>query len=144
MDQSSLLLTAKKLIIKHEDLKNHLYKDSLGFWTIAVGYNIQVRGLPTDICMELLDRVVVEENLNDLNQCLWFKTLNEPRAVAIIDLCYNVGFKNLLEFHDMIEAIKEKNYNKAADAMLNSKWAHQVKSRAFEDAEIMRTGMLKD
>lgn len=142
MDQSSLLLAAKKLIIKHEDLKTHLYKDSLGFLTIAVGYNIQVRGLPTDICMELFDRVVVQENLHDLNQCLWFQTLSEARAAVIVDMTYNIGFKKLLEFHEMIQAIKDKDYDKAADAMLSSLWASQVKGRAIEDAEIMRSGVM--
>jgi len=40
----------------------------------------------------------------------------------------------------MLAAIKEGNFDSAADSMLNSLWAKQTKGRAVELAKIMREG----
>jgi len=44
----------------------------------------------------------------------------------------------LLSFRKMLDALKGKNYKKAAFEMLNSKWATQVNSRAQELAYMMQ------
>ena len=42
----------------------------------------------------------------------------------------------------MWSAIHRKDYDRAADEMLDSRWAKQVKSRATRLSDIMRTGEL--
>ena len=42
----------------------------------------------------------------------------------------------------MWAAIHRRDYNAAADEMLDSKWAEQVKGRATRLSNIMRTGEL--
>ena len=47
-------------------------------------------------------------------------------------------------FKNMWSAIHRKDYERAADEMLDSRWAEQVKGRATRLSDIMRTGELND
>jgi lysozyme len=46
----------------------------------------------------------------------------------------------LRKFVNALEAMKQRNYNKAATEFLNSKWANQVGERSREVAQMIRTG----
>ena len=55
-------------------------------------------------------------------------------------MCFNLGETKLLKFEKMIKALNAKDYNRAANEMLSSKWSKQVPLRAERLAEIMREG----
>ena len=71
----------------------------------------------------------------------WWRHQSEVRKVVLVDMCYNLGINRFLGFKKMLAAVKEGNYDTAADEMLNSKWATQVKGRAVELAQLMREGV---
>lgn len=134
-------LKARQLLIDHEGWKKFLYQDSVGKWTIGVGYNIQDRGLPDNFINLMLNNDI-EFFYNELyNRYFWFKELNEARQLALVDMAF-MGLKRFAEFARMISALRLHNYDIAADEMLNSKWAKQVGQRAYDLAKIMRTGEL--
>ena len=56
-------------------------------------------------------------------------------------MMFNLGPTRLSGFHDLLRAIRDKDYTAAKEAMLDSKWAMQVKGRAVRLATIMETGV---
>lgn len=140
-DETALLLAAKKLITKHEGLKTHLYKDSLGNFTIGIGYDIQSRGLPLPVINQLCEEDI-HYHYSALSKYLWFQLLNDARKIVILDLAYNLGQVGLMKLESLIIELQKKNYSEAAKVMLQFEWAKQVGQRAIEDAKIMETGEL--
>jgi len=55
-------------------------------------------------------------------------------------MCFNMGITKLLGFKNTLRMMKAGDYDGAADGMLQSLWAKQVKGRADELAEQMRHG----
>jgi lysozyme len=57
-------------------------------------------------------------------------------------MAFNLGLDRLLQFHDTLAAVREGQYDHAAQHMLGSLWAHQVGARADRLAYLMRKGEL--
>lgn len=53
-------------------------------------------------------------------------------------MAFNLGRNRLSKFKNMISAVNEGNYAKAADEMIDSRWYKQVGVRSKELVEIMR------
>ena len=70
----------------------------------------------------------------------WFDDLDNVRKDAMIDLSFNLGQTSLRKFENALEAMRFKDYKKAADEFMDSKWSQQVGSRAVEIANMLRTG----
>jgi len=130
----------QKLLIKHEGFRQFPYVCTAGRLTIGIGRNIQDRGLSLDEAMYLLN--------NDIKQCEQeltqylpeYANLCEMRKIVLIDMCFNLGISGLMQFRDMIAAIRVADYETAAKAMRDSKWAEQVGNRAHELAYLMEKG----
>lgn len=86
----------------------------------------------------------VERSLN--KSCPAFNLLKERmdqvRCLVLINMAFNMGSTGLLKFKNMLAAIETCNYPLAASEMSNSLWAKQVKGRAVELAEQMRSGVM--
>jgi lysozyme len=67
--------------------------------------------------------------------------MSDPRRLVLVDMVFNMGIKKVREFRLMLAAIEAGDYDGAANQMLNSDWARQVKGRAIQLARIMRTGV---
>ena len=67
-------------------------------------------------------------------------SLDGFRIDVLVDMGYQLGFNGLIKFKDMWSAIKDMNYDKAADAMLDSKWHIQTPVRCELLAKRMRFG----
>ena len=128
-----------ELIKKHEGLRLKPYHCSAGKLTIGYGRNIEDNGITQNEAEMLLN--------NDIQNCyaecikfpFWNK-LNEARQAVLIDMCFNIGISRLKGFKKMLAALELGAYYRAAEEMLDSNWARQVKSRATELAEIMEKG----
>ena len=129
----------KKSLTLHEGRVNFPYTDTVGKLTIGIGYNLSDRGLDD----EWIDNQFLKDInyfYSELKKFPWFEQLNTDRQIILIDMCF-MGLKNFLKFGKMIEALEKKDYNKAANEMLNSRWAQQVKGRAINLANAMRIGV---
>jgi len=51
-----------------------------------------------------------------------------------------MGCGGVSGFREMIKALKKKDYEKAADEMLDSQWARNHKARSGRLAKMMRDG----
>ena len=130
----------KSLLLKHESYQQFPYADTNGFLTIGVGRNLQARGVSQPEALYMLDEDIKYFSTKLSSSLKFFNELNEDRQIALIDMCFNLGLQGFLNFKQMILALEACDYERAADEMKNSRWAEQVKDRAFELAEIIRTG----
>jgi lysozyme len=135
-------------LILHEGVRLTPYVDTLGNWTIGVGYNITARGYdalekaagrkiaPRDGMTEKV-RITREEAIAVLRADIArlvqvvpiyfpeFNNLNEVRQRVVLDLAFNMGLK-ALGFKNCIAAVKARDWSKATRELYKSRWAYQV------------------
>jgi lysozyme len=149
----------RKQIIRHEGLRNKVYKDSEGIPTIGVGFNltrpdarakIQGLGLNYDKVLagqqELSETQALKLLEGDIDGAVAdcravfpnFTQLSDVRQRALVDMMFNLGKTRLLKFEKMIAAVKAEQFAKAADEMKGSQWYAQVKTRGKELESMMR------
>jgi len=133
-------LKLKQLLVNHENYKQFPYVDVTGHLTIGVGRNLSDRGISTTEAFYLLDDDIIyfSGKLSHFLSC--YTKLDENRQIALIDMAFNLGVQGFLNFKEMISALEAGDYHRAADEMLDSKWAQQVGERATTLANIIRTG----
>lgn len=124
----------------HEGVKNLVYKDHLGIETIGVGRNLRERGLSDEEVDYLLqnDIKIVEDELD--KTLPWWRDMSEVRQRALADLVFNMGMPRLHGFVKTLDALQRRDYQTAAEELLDSKYARQVGARAVRVAEMIRTG----
>ena len=157
----------KDQLILHEGLKLRTYRCPAGYWTIGVGRNLETKSLSRGEqqyilgCDELTPQQVInilrrrgitkEEALvllahdiqdceQDLRQFEWFDRLDPVRRKVVLDMLFNLGAAGFRKFRKMIAALERGDYDTAAAEMVDSKWYHQVGTRARRLVEMMRTG----
>ena len=131
----------RALLQKHEGLRTKPYTDTMGNLTIGVGRNLTGKGLSEDECYVLLDNDINEVFQELIVKIPGFSAIDQPRQHAIMDMAFNLGVEGLMRFQKMLEAVEHRDWDTAAEEMLNSKWAGQVKGRATELATMIRTGV---
>lgn len=126
-----------------EDIRRFPYVDSLGVLSIGCGRNLRDKGISVEEALYLLDNDIMDAEKQLWHYCAdWYTGLDDIRKSVVIDMALNEGIGHLLEFKNMINYIKIKNYVGAAHEMISSEWAKQVKGRASKLALIMETGSL--
>jgi lysozyme len=125
---------------KHEGFRSKPYYCTAGKLTIGYGRNLDDVGITKDEAEELLLNDV-REAANDLIRNYPFTdNLDTVRFECLVNMCFNLGISRLSQFKKMWAAIEEKNFRKASEEMLDSKWAKQVGDRAHELSYQMLTG----
>ena len=127
------------LLERHEGRRKFPYTDTVGKCTIGVGRNLTEVGVSDAMIDGMLDEDIDRTAAALERQFAWFATLDPVRQRALVDMGF-MGPAKLLEFRQLIAAFARKDYDAAAAAMLDSLWARQVKGRAVELAEMVRTG----
>ncbi len=128
-------------IKRHEGLRLKPYNCPAGHLTIGYGHNLE-EGISERIAEELL-REDIDKAYKDYRLFIPDNVqtkLNKRREEVIVEMIFNMGINKVLGFRKMLKAIEEKDFNRAAVEMLDSRWARQVGKRAIELAEIMREG----
>jgi lysozyme len=127
---------------KHEGVSRWAYEDHLGYITVGVG-----RCLDPEIGLGLSDKEIDYLLQNDIERCYkeleclsWFPDLDPIRQEALVNMVFNLGLTRFLQFKKTLAYLAEGRYPEAADEMLDSKWARQVKNRAIELSEMIRIG----
>lgn len=127
---------------RQEGLSLTVYQDTLGNWTVGYGHTPAFQGqtITQAEADTLLLRDLNEAQTSLLTSLPWCFSLSVPRYCVLWNMTFNMGIGHLLEFRLMLAAVRNGNYEEAAKQMLNSLWAQQVKGRAVELAEQMKTG----
>ncbi len=132
----------RALLKHHEGFSPTAYQDTVGKTTVGYGRNIMDNGLSASECLLLLDDDIVFHYQQLSNLLHNWDELNEARQTALISMSYNLGFIGFKKFENMIHFLNEKDFEMAATAMLESKWAEQVGKRAMDLARIIESGEL--
>ena len=142
-------------LVLHEGLRLMPYKDSKGLLTIGIGRCIATNPFSSEELKVIGDwKRGITRNAayflcrNDIARCEkecnksipFFKDLDNERQYALIDMCFNLGISRLLRFKNMLSALNQCLYNKAARECLESKYAKDVGKRAERIANTIRTG----
>lgn len=127
-------------LAEDEGCKFEIYLDHLGLPTCGIGHLIREQdeeyGQPvgTPVSEERvrrlfnLDIIVTLEDCNRLFPD--FAELPEEAQLIIANMCFNLGFPRLYKFKRFIEAINVRDWQAAADEMVDSRWHDQVPNRA--------------
>lgn len=138
-------------IIKLEEgLRLKPYYCSEGYPTIGYGQKIGNVGdpLPNVTTTEkealqfLRDRVEGIYNQLSAYKPRAFLGCNDQQRAILISMAYQLGITGLLKFNKMWLALENKDYQKAAIEMLDSKWAKQTPNRAKRHFKTMLDGQL--
>lgn len=123
----------------HEGFSPSAYQDSVGVWTIGYGTNLEKLVIDEKIAREWMVRELRRLAALLSGHSYWAE-LSQTRKEVLIEMAYNLGLAGLAKFERMRAALLVKDYDKAADEMLASKWAHQVGVRAIRLSRLMREG----
>lgn len=127
------------LIKKHEGLSLKPYHCTAEKLSIGYGRNLDDNGITKEEAEILLCHDILNcENELDLNLNDW-RNLSEPRKSVLVNMVFNLGYPRFSKFKKMLQAIEDKDFDRAAAEMLDSRWARQVGNRAIELSEIMKT-----
>lgn len=124
---------------RHEGLRLKPYRDTVGVLTIGYGRNLDANGITPEEAERMLDRDLTVA-YHAVSAWEWFPQLSPARQMVLTEMAFNLGARRLMGFGRMLAACREGRYTEAADHMLASKWAEQVKGRARTLAEAMRRG----
>ena len=111
-------------------------------WTVGFGFT---HGVTPDSRMNRttaerkLEQEILEVDTALSNTLAWYKDASFVTKTILINMTFNMGLKKLLKFVNTLKFISQKNYEQAARNMTLSLWYSQVKGRAKELVERMRT-----
>lgn len=139
-------------LVLHEGLRLKPYKDTEGYWTVGVGYNLSARGV-TDLekacgrefpiagvtvddpfvgvkltkaeAMKVLRADILRFERAVRVHFPEYDTLSEVRQRVVLDMAFNLGFR-ALGFKNTIAHIRLAQWSRAGMHLYRSKWAHQV------------------
>jgi len=141
MNESDRLRLRGRTKVK-EAFRSSVYPDSLGYWTIGYGTLVDERkggGLTKAEAEYLLaNRLRLAEQ--DCESLPAYLDLSPPRQAVLIEMRFILGASGIREFKRMFAALVKQDYEHAASEILNSRMATQIKGRAVEMFEQMKTG----
>ena len=136
MDRTALM----KELIMDEGYKYEIYLDHLGYPTLGVGHLITQKDeeYGQEVGTVVHDERIKECLQNDIDivckeldeKMSWWRGLNDNRRRVMANMCFNLGYPRLSGFKNFLSAMKDENWEKAAEEMMDSKWATQVGDRA--------------
>lgn len=132
--------TLKAELKRDEGCRLMPYRDTVGKLTVGVGRNLDDVGISeSEADFMLMSDVGRAEGGLD-SKIPWWRTLDETRQRVLLNMAFNMGIDGLLGFKNTLAAVKAGEWSKAADGMLDSKWAAQVGQRAVRLAKLMKEG----
>jgi len=139
----------RKELAEDEGCKYEIYLDHLGLPTFGIGHliteNDPEHGKPVGTVVEQ-ERVQAAFDLDiavTVNDChrLYkdFDDLPEEAQRVIANMMFNLGYPRLSKFVGMKAGVDARDWNEAADQMVDSKWYTQVPNRARRLVARMRS-----
>ena len=132
-----------------EGIKYEIYHDHLGYPTFGVGHLVREsdpeHGMPVGTP---IDEARVAESFEQdvetvLEDCCRlysdFDELPEEVQRIVANMMFNLGYPRLSAFRGMKAGVDARDWDKAADEMVDSRWYNQVTNRAERLVNRMRS-----
>lgn len=134
-------------IAKNEGLSLKAYKDSLAFWTIGYGHLLPDQekdwsdySITNAQALAWLAEDIQKAYVQATETPEW-QWLDTPGRQGVwIEMIFNLGWDKLKKFTLTRTSIRNQRWDLAAQRMLASLWAKEVKGRAITLAKIMEAG----
>ncbi|QDP50984.1 MAG: putative endolysin [Prokaryotic dsDNA virus sp.] len=131
-----------------EGCKLEIYLDHLGLPTFGIGHLVREddpehgQAVGTPVSDERVRQVFALDIASTLDECqvLYpdFNDLPEECQLIIANMMFNMGRPRLSKFKGMKAGVDSKDWNRAADEMVDSRWHDQVPNRAKRLVKRMR------
>jgi len=143
--------TLRAILARQEGRRLDVYRDSEGFWSVAIGHLVstdksltagQARALcgaplSDDECDRLLDSDI-EDKVRQLTAAFgWFGGLPEWPRRGLIDMAFQLGVAGVRGFPKMLLALKSGDYAAARAHALDSDWHKQTPARCEETCTML-------
>jgi lysozyme len=132
-----------------EGVKYEIYKDHLGYPTFGIGHLITEddpeHGEPdgTEISEDRVNEVFESDVAKFVSEAkILFSDLDELPDVAqqvIVNMAFNMGRPRLSKFKNFIAGVNDRDWVRAAEEMMDSRWADQVGDRAIRLRNLILT-----
>ena len=124
-----------------EGVKYEIYKDHLGYPTFGIGHliteNDPEHGKPdgTEISEDRVNEIFETDVAKFVSEAkILFQDLDDLPDVAqqvIVNMAFNMGRPRLSKFKNFIAGVYDRDWTRAAEEMMDSRWATQVGDRAI-------------
>ena len=132
-----------------EGVKYEIYLDHLGYPTFGIGHLVRSTDpesgceVGTSVTEHRVNEAFDEDIKTVLEDCerlypFSFFDLPEEVQLIIANMMFNMGYSRLSKFVSMHRAVEAKDWNTAADEMVDRRWYRQVTNRAKRLVERMR------
>ena len=121
-------------IKQEEGFKGIVYKCTEGFDTIGYGTRLPLSEKEAEMILEYRLNILK----GSLSSSLYMLDIDKKAWDILYNMVYQMGVKGVLNFKNMIKALEAKDYKKAGDEMLDSKWAKQTPARANRLSKAMK------
>ena len=132
-----------------EGVKYEIYLDHLGYPTFGIGHLVRSTDpesgceVGTSVTEHRVNEAFDEDIKTVLEDCerlypFSFFDLPEEVQLIIANMMFNMGYSRLSKFVGMHQAVEAKDWNTAADEMVDSRWYRQVPNRAKRLVERMK------
>jgi len=127
-------------LVRDEGLKNEVYLDHLGYPTFGIGHLITDTdpecgaSVGTEVDSYRVKEAFKTDIESVLSDCerlyVQFEHLPEEVQLIIANMMFNMGYTRLSKFNGMKRGVDARDWEAAADEMVDSKWYRQVSRRA--------------
>lgn len=131
-----------------EGIKYEIYLDHLGLPTFGIGHLVRDEDpeygedVGTSVSEDRVASAFEQDIQITIEDCekLYpdFYELPEEAQLIIANMCFNLGYPRLSAFKGMKRGVDARDWNAAADEMVDSRWYRQVTNRADRLVERMR------
>ena len=131
-----------------EGCKYEIYLDHLGYPTFGVGHLVLESDpeygweVGASIDTHRVNEAFEDDVQNVLTDCeklyVQWEHLPEEVKLIIANMMFNMGYTRLSRFKGMKRGVDARDWNTAADEMVDSRWYNQVTNRANRLVERMR------
>jgi len=142
------LYKLRKELERDEGVVHKVYLDHLGWPTFGIGHLIMADDpeygydLGTPISEDRVIEVFEDDIQIVLSDCdklyVQFEYLPEEVQLIIANMMFNMGYTRLSRFKGMKCGVDTRDWNEAANEMVDSRWYKQVTKRANRLVERMR------
>ena len=128
---------------------DEIYTDHLGYPTFGIGHLVVEHDaeygkeigtyVPENRVIKVFEQDI-KTVLSDCNRLYEdFEDLPEEAQRVIANMMFNMGYTRLSKFKGMKRGVDARDWNAAADEMIDSRWYNQVTNRANRLVERMRS-----
>lgn len=141
--------TLREELERDEGRVDAIYLDHLGYPTFGIGhlitgsdpeYGDSVGTFISDLRVVEVFEEDVQSVISDCEKLyVQFEHLPEEVQLIIANMMFNMGYTRLSKFKGMKRGVDARDWNQAADEMVDSRWYNQVTKRANRLVTRMRS-----